>query len=119
MFSNPYFHAVFVPFIVWFSFRPECEFPGIAGCGPLPLPGALLFNVIASNPEIAYAFSFHFLPEKDAGGFGGGRGQVSTLLHAEVFSVIPVLLVSAPEVAVFLSLLPAFFAGFHAIASRT
>ena len=117
MFSNPYFHAVFVPSIVWFSRRPECEFKGIAGFGPLP--SALLFNVVASNPEIAYTFSFHSLPEKDAGGLGGGRGQVSTLLQAEVFSVIPVLLVSAPEVAVFLFLLPAFFTGFHAIPSRT
>ena len=49
------------------------------------------------------------------GGSGGNRGQVSALLLAEVLSIVPVLLVGVPEVAVVAVLLPALFAGFDAL----
>ena len=40
---------------------------------------------------------------------------MAALLLAEVLSIVPVLLVGAPEVAVVAVLLPAFFAGFDAL----
>ena len=43
------------------------------------------------------------------------RSQVAYFLPAEVFSISPVLLVGAPQIAVLPVLLPVFFAGFNAI----
>ena len=40
---------------------------------------------------------------------------MSALLLAEVLSIVPVLLIGVPEVAVVAVLLPALFAGFNAL----
>ena len=95
-----------------FTRCPECDFPGRAVC---PLPNALLLNVVASNPGRVQACSVHPLHDKVSGGVRGDRGQMSALLLAEVLSIVPVLLIGAPEVAVVAVLLPALFAGFDAI----
>ena len=110
---QPVHQAVLVsPDIVWLSSVPQCEFPGTAVC---PLPGALLGNVVPSKPNMAEACSLHLLHHILVGGIGGDGSQVSALLLAEVLSIVPVLLVGAPEVAVVAVLLPAFFAGFDAL----
>ena len=109
----PSHQAVLVsPDIVWLSSVPQCEFPGTAVC---PLPGALLGNVVPSEPNMAEACSLHLLHHILVGGIGGDGGQVSALLLAEVLSIGPVLWIVAPEVAVVAVLLPAFFAGFNAL----
>ena len=114
---EPLLHAVLAPTaVVWFSFSPECDLPGSA---VRPLPSALLLQVVASNPGNVQATLFHSLQHKVFGGLRGDGCQMATLPLAEVFSGSPALLVSAPEVAVFPFHLPAFFTGFHAIASRT
>ena len=99
--------------VVWFSWIPEFDIPGGAVC---PLPNALLLYVVASKINIAETCSIrqplvHIL----FGGIGGDRGQVSTFILAEVFGINPVLLVSAPEVAVVPILLPAMSAGINAL----
>ena len=109
----PSHQAVLVsPDIVWLSSVPQCEFPGTAVC---PLPGALLGNVVPSEPNMAEACSLHLLHHILVGGIGGDGGQVSSLLLAEVLSISPALWVVAPEVAVVAVLLPALFAGFNAL----
>ena len=97
---------------VWFAWCPECDFPGRAVC---PLPNPLLLNVVASNPGRVQACSVHPLHDKVSGGVRGDRGQMSALLLAEVLSIVPVLLVGVPEVAVVAVLLPALFTGVNAL----
>ena len=101
--------------VVWFSWIPEFDIPGGAVC---PLPNALLLYVVASKINIAETCSIrqplvHIL----FGGIGGDRGQVSTFILAEVFGINPVLLVSAPKVAVVAILLPVMSAGINALVS--
>ena len=106
-------HAVFSCIcIVRLGSGPECEFPGCAVC---PLPNALLLNIIASNPGIVYACSVQPLQDKVFRGVRGDRSQMAAYFLTEVFSVSPIFLVVAPEVAVVAVLLPAFFAGFNAL----
>ena len=95
-----------------FTRCPECDFPGRAVC---PLPNALLLNIIASNPGIVYACSVQPLQDKVFRGVRGDRSQMAAYFLTEVFSVGPIFLVVAPEVAVVAVLLPAFFAGFNAL----
>ena len=99
---------------IWLSpfCYPEFDFPGSAVC---PLPCCFLLEVVASQPSIVEISAFHPLHHILVGGSGGNRGQVSALLLAEVLSIVPVLLVGVPEVAVLAVLLPALFAGFDAI----
>ena len=104
--------AVFISRVVWFARCPECDFPGRAVC---PLPNALLLNVVASNPGRVQACSVHPLHDKVSGGVRGDRSQMTAHFLTEVFSVGPVLLVGAPEVAVVGVLLPAFVAGFDTL----
>ena len=100
--------------IVWFSLLPEFDFPGSA---VYPLPSSLLLNVVASQPNMRAASETFSIPLFHVffGGIGGNRGQVSSLLLAEVLSISPALWVVAPEVAVVAVLLPALFAGFNAL----
>ena len=100
--------------IVWFSWLPEFDFPGRA---VYPLPSGLLLNVVASQPNMRAASKTLPIPLFHVffGGTGGNRGQVSSLLLAEVLSISPALWVVAPEVAVVAVLLPALFAGFDAL----
>jgi len=105
--------------IVWFSSSPECDIPGTA---VYPFPGSLHLYVVASQPDLlVFAVPvkarsvLHSLQHKVIGGSRMDRRQVASFLPAEVFSISPVLLVGAPQIAVLPVLLPVFFAGFNAI----
>ena len=105
--------AVIISSAIWSRLGfPEFDFPGSAVC---PLPSCLLLEVVATQPNIGETFSFNSVHHILVGGIGGNRGQVSSLLLAEVLSISPALWVVAPEVAVVAVLLPAFFAGFNAL----
>ena len=105
--------------IVWLSSCPECDIPGTAVC---PFPCPLHLYVVASQPDLlVFAVPvkvrsvLHSLQHKVIGGSRMDRSQVASFLPAEVFSISPVLLVGAPQIAVLSVLLPVFFAGFNAI----
>ena len=97
--------------VIWISTLPGFEFPRRAIC---PLPEGLFLKVIATQPGLAYPKFSHSIHDEVVGDIGVDGGQVGTLLLAERLSVSPVLLGSAPEVAVVPILLPALATRCHA-----
>ena len=97
-------HAVLIPpAVVWFSRIPECELKRTA---VRPLPGALLINVVSTDPCIAEASAVHSLQHILVDCARGDGSQVTVFLLAESFSLVPRLGVGAPVVAVIIMRLP-------------
>ena len=103
--------AVLIAAVVWLSTRPKRGLPRGA---VRPLPNALLFEVVTSDPGPIEVSSCQAFQNKLLGGIGVHRGQMASFSTAEVLSRGPVLLLVAPEVAMVSVRLPAFGAGFHA-----
>ena len=103
--------AVFIAQVVWLSGRPEIGLPRGA---VRPLPNALLFEVVTSDPGPIEVFSYQAFQDELLDGIGVDRGQMASFSTAEVLSRGPVLLLDAPEVAICSVLLPAVGACFHA-----
>ena len=98
--------------VIWISTSPDFEFPRRAIC---PLPQGLFLKVIATQPGLAYSKFPHSFHDEVVGDIGVDGGQVAALLLAERLSVIPVLLGSAPEVAVVPILFPVMSAGINTL----
>ena len=60
----------------------------------------------ASYPDIAQASHVNSLHDIFLDAIWGDRGQMAALIHAELLSIRPVLIVGAPQVAVVSILLP-------------
>ena len=106
---SPNHQTVFIAArVAWLSLVPSCEFPGHVVC---PLPYTLLMYVGASYPEPVQAFYVHSLHDIFVDGMRGDRGQMAALIHAELLSISPVLIVGAPQVAVVSILLPTLSTG--------
>ena len=99
------FAVSLVHVIVWVSLKPSCESPGLVVC---PLPYTFLVFVGPSYPDVVQAFFLHSAQKMSHDGIRGDRGQMDTvtLIHAELLSIEPALLVGAPQVAVSSILLP-------------
>ena len=97
--------------VVWLFGRPELSLPGGA---VRPLPNALLFDVVTSDPGPIKASFCQAFQDELLGGIGVDRGQMASFSTAEVLSRGPVLLLVAKEVAMVSVRLPTFRAGFDA-----
>ena len=106
--------------VVWLSRRPELRLPG---CAVRPLPDALIFDVVSSDPDRhkagAKVFACQAFQDKLLGVIGVDRGQMATFFTAKVLSCSPVFLLVAPEVAMTSVRLPTFRAGFYAFVLAT
>ena len=97
--------------VVWLFGRPELSLPGGA---VRPLPNALLFEVVTSDPGPIEVFSCQAIQDELLDGIGVDRGQMASFSTAKVLSRGPVLLLVAKEVAMVSVRLPTFRAGFDA-----
>ena len=97
--------------VIWLSRRPKRGLPRGA---VRPLPNALLFDVVTSDPgPIKVSFCQAFQDEL-LGGIGVDRSQMSSFSTTKVLSRSPVLLLDAEEVAMVSVRLPTFRAGLDA-----
>ena len=100
-----------VIFVIWLSSCPKLSLPGGA---VRPLPNALLFEVVTSDPGPIEVSSCQAFQDELLGGIGVHRGQMASFFTAKVLSFGPVLLLVAPEVATVSVFLPASVAGLNA-----
>ena len=104
--SEELFEAVFsLPVsVVWLPRPPKLDFPRSA-VGPLP--HALLFDVVTSDPGPVEAFAFQAFQNKSLDGTSVDCGQMASFFATKVLSCSPPFLLGPPEVAMSSVLLPA------------
>jgi len=105
--------AVFIISVVWLSSGPTPKLSLPRGT-VRPLPNALLFEVVTSDPGPSEVSSCQAFQDELLGGIGVDCGQMASFSTTEVLSRGPLLLLVAEEVAMVSVLLPTFRAGFDA-----
>ena len=103
--------VLIVVVVVWLSRRPKLSLPGVA---VRPLPDALLFEVVTSDPDHKKVSSCQAFQNELVCGISVDRGQMASFFAAKVLSCGPVLLLVAPEVAMVSVFLPTSVAGLNA-----